>query len=382
MVKGVLIIEGHVQGLANARSAAELDLPVWIMHHGSCIASRSKSCQRYIPCNPYSSPEFIEDLVKIGIENNLTDWLIIPSNDYAVLNIAKNKSKLSPFYKTFSSETKILENIINKSALLKVAMSFGVPVPETYTIKEQDDICKCEFNFPLLTRGIVGQDFYKKIGVKALESKNIDELELNLKKISQYFDLSETITQELIQPINGRKSITASTCCLCVKGIILNLWSGEKLNEHPLFYGTATLARSTTINELHEPAKALVKALGYTGICEIEWLYNEKQKKYNLIELNPRTWLWIELAKTSGIDFVKDMIRILNGEDIVKNRPYETNLYWYNPITYYPFKVLSMIKNVPSFSPKGKVVNALFKKGDNKPGWTYLWTILNILKRR
>ena len=382
MVRGVLIIEGHVQGLANARSAAELDLPVWIMHHGSCIASSSKSCQRYIPCNPYSSMEFIEDLVKIGIENNLKEWLIIPSNDYAVLNIAKNKSKLSPYYKTFSSETQILEKIINKSALLEVAMSFGVPVPETYPLKEQDDICKYEFNFPLLTRGIVGQDFYKKIGVKALESKNIDELELNLKKVSQHFDICETITQELIQPINGHKSITASTCCLCVNGTIFNLWSGEKLNEHPVLYGTATLARSTTINELHEPAKALVKALGYTGICEIEWLYNEKQKKYNLIELNPRTWLWVELAKASGIDFVKDMIRILNGEDIIKNRPYETNIYWYNPITYYPFKILSLIKNVPSFSPRGKVVNALFKKGDNKPGWTYLWTIFNILKRR
>ena len=41
MVKGVLIIEGHVQGLSNARSAAELNLPVWVMHNGSCITSHS-----------------------------------------------------------------------------------------------------------------------------------------------------------------------------------------------------------------------------------------------------------------------------------------------------------------------------------------------------
>ena len=67
----------------------------------------------------------------------------------------------------------------------------------------------------------------------------------------------------------------------------------------------------------------LIKAINYTGICEIEWLYNPKQRKYNLIEINPRTWLWVELAKASGIDFIKDVIHILNGEEITKNKFYE-----------------------------------------------------------
>ena len=382
MVRGVLIIEGHVQGLSNARSAAELNLPVWVMHNGNCIASSSKSCQKFINCNPYDREGFIEDLIKLGTENNLRDWLIIPSNDYAVLNIARNKPKLDPFYITFSSDIKILEQIINKRALMALAKNCDVPIPGTYKTIENGDFFQNNFSFPVLTRGTIGQDFYKKIGVKALKSNNLEELKRNLNKIGDHFDISQTLTQELIESKNGNKSITVSTCCLCLNGIILNLWMGEKLNEHPLSYGTATLARSVEIKELEEPTRNLIKGLEYTGVCEIEWLYNLKQKRYNLIEINPRTWLWVELAKASGIDFIKDIIQLSNGKEVVKNKPYETDIYWFNPITYYPFKILAILKNVKSYRPKGKIVNALFKKGDNKPGWTYLWTLFNILKKR
>ena len=382
MVKGVLIIEGHVQGLSNARSAAELNLPVWVMHNGNCIASSSTSCQKFIHCNSYDSEDFIHDLIKLGTDNNLRDWLIIPSNDYAVLNIARNLLKLAPFYTTFSSDIKILEQIIDKSVLAALAINCDVPIPETYKTIENGDFFQNNFSFPVLTRGTIGQDFYKKIGVKALKSNNLEELKRNLNKIGDHFDISQTLTQELIESKNGNKSITVSTCCLCLNGIILNLWMGEKLNEHPLSYGTATLARSVEIKELEEPTRNLIKGLEYTGVCEIEWLYNLKQKRYNLIEINPRTWLWVELAKASGIDFIKDIIQLSNGKEVVKNKPYETDIYWFNPITYYPFKILAILKNVKSYRPKGKIVNALFKKGDNKPGWTYLWTLFNILKKR
>ncbi len=382
MVKGVLIIEGHVQGLSNARSAAELNLPVWVMHNGNCIASSSTSCQKFIHCNSYDSEDFIHDLIKLGTDNNLRDWLIIPSNDYAVLNIARNLLKLAPFYTTFSSDIKILEQIIDKSVLAALAINCDVPIPETYKTIENGDFFQNNFSFPVLTRGTIGQDFYKKIGVKALKSNNLEELKRNLNKIGNHFDISQTLTQELIESKNGNKSITVSTCCLCLNGIILNLWMGEKLNEHPLSYGTATLARSVEIKELEEPTRNLIKGLEYTGVCEIEWLYNLKQKRYNLIEINPRTWLWVELAKASGIDFIKDVIQISSGKEVLKNKTYETDIYWFNPITYYPFKVLAVLKNVKSYRPKGKTVNALFKKGDNKPGWTYLWTLFNILKRR
>lgn len=382
MIKGIIIIEGHVQGLSNARSASEMGLPVWVMHNGSCIAKHSTSCSKFYQCSPYQSEEFIKELVHLGKKNELRNWLLIPSNDYAVLNLSKHKNELSPFYLTFSSDISILENIVNKKSLLTLAKGKGIAIPKTYSLRFLEEIKKTEIGFPVITKGIIGQDFYKQVGRKAVISNSKEEFIINIHDISKKIELKETFTQELISNKNSNHNTTLSVCCLCVKGKVLNIWMGEKLNQHPVAFGTATLTRSIFCKELGEPSKKLMSELNYTGICEIEWLYNSKQEQYNLIEINPRSWLWIELAKASGMNFIKDMIDHLNQEKIEQNRKYETNVYWYNPITYYPYKAIALIKGIPSYRPGKKKVNALFKKGDNKPGWSYIWSLMNIFRNR
>jgi predicted ATP-grasp superfamily ATP-dependent carboligase len=159
---------------------------------------------------------------------------------------------------------------------------------------------------------------------------------------------------------------------------------GEKLNEHPVRYGTATLARSIHIKEIIEPSKKLLKKLNYTGISEVEWILNDQTDEYNLIEINPRTWLWIELAKACGKDFVKMMYTQVYQKELcdANSEQYQTDVYWYNPITYYPFKIIALFSGVSVKSPKGRKVNALFIKGDSKPGWMYLINLFNIFRRR
>lgn len=382
MIKGIIIIEGHVQGLSNARSASEMGLPVWVMHNGSCIAKHSTSCSKFYQCSPYQSEEFIKELVHLGKENELRNWLLIPSNDYAVLNLSKHKNELSPFYVAFLSDFYTLESIVNKKRLLTLAKGKGIYIPKTYSLRSLEEIKKTKISFPVVTKGVIGQDFYKNVGRKAVISNSKEEFNNNIHYISEKIELKETFTQELISNKNSDHNTTLSVCCFCVNGNVLNIWMGEKLNQHPVTFGTATLTRSIICKELGEPSKRLISELKYTGICEIEWLYNSKQEQYNLIEINPRSWLWIELAKASGMNFIKDMIDHLNQEKIEQNRKYETNVYWYNPITYYPYKVIAVIKGIPSYRPEGKVVNALFKKGDNKPGWAYLWTLFKIFKSR
>lgn len=382
MIEGVIIIEGHVQGLSNARSAAEMGLPVWIIHNGSCIAQHSKACSKFYQCSRYDSEEFIQELLAIGKQEGLHNWLLIPSNDYAVVNLSRHKKELSSYFLTFSSDLSILNNIVHKNRLLTLAQSIGINIPDTYNLSSLESLENTKISFPVITKGVVGQNFYKNIGCKAIVSENKEVLMNTIDTISQKIQLKETFTQELILNKDLEYKPTVSVCCLCAEGEIINLWMGEKLNEHPVTFGTATLTRSVYKEVLLEPSKKLMTALKYSGICEIEWLYNPNQKAYNLIEINPRSWLWIELAKASGVNFIQDMIQFLNQQHILKNENYKTNIYWYNPITYYPFKIIAWFKKVPTFKPQGKRVNALFKKGDNTPGWRYIWSLINIFRNR
>ena len=56
---GVIIIEGHVQGLSNVRALGEHGIPVWVIDKSNCVARYSKYCQNFAICPEYESTSFI-----------------------------------------------------------------------------------------------------------------------------------------------------------------------------------------------------------------------------------------------------------------------------------------------------------------------------------
>ena len=382
MERGVIIIEGHVQGLSNLRSIGEAGIPAWVLDQHNCIARYSKYCSKYIKCSPYESKEFISELKELGVKYNLKNCLLIPSNDKAVHNLSKHSEQLKPHFVLFSSEFDVIDNIINKKKLLQIARSENISIPPTHYFSSADESIPSEITYPFIIKGCIGQDFYKNIGKKVIVIKNEKELHKSLIHIDHSIGLDNSIAQSIIN--RKKRNPTISFCSIAQNGQILSYWMGEKLNEHPVRFGTATLTRSSFVEDLIEPSKILIEKLNYTGISEIEWLLNDETGEYNLIEINPRTWLWIELAKACGKDFVKTMYEKVYDKELSypKSEQYETNIYWYNPITYYPFKIIALFSGVSVKSPKGKKVNALFIKGDSKPGWMYFINLFNIFRRR
>jgi D-aspartate ligase len=46
----------------------------------------------------------------------------------------------------------------------------------------------------------------------------------------------------------------------------------------------------------------LLSGLGYTGLAEIEFMYDTKDTRFELIEVNPRLWGWHSLSAYAGVD--------------------------------------------------------------------------------
>jgi D-aspartate ligase len=49
-------------------------------------------------------------------------------------------------------------------------------------------------------------------------------------------------------------------------------------------------------------ATRLLRAIGYTGLAEVEFMWNVKQARFELLEVNPRIWAWHGLAIAAGLD--------------------------------------------------------------------------------
>lgn len=384
-IPGAIIIEGHVQGLSNVRSLGEAGIPVYVVDKDKCIASQSRYCRKFFQCPDYQSDEFADFLLKLAEKESIRGWVLIPSNDHAVYTLSRNKEKLEEYFKVITPELDIIEKIYDKKQLLLLAEQCKVPVPKTMYFQSKDDLKHDSLTFPVLTKGRYGLSFYKKLGKKAFLADNETELKEQLTIIGKDYDVSKTFTQELI-PFDGTNK-TISFTAFCDKGEIKAYWMGIKLREHPIRFGTATYAQSVRVDECYNQSVPFLKALNYTGVCEVEYLLDPRDHKYKLIEINARTWLWVGLAKACGVDYAKLIYDFVNEEEVKYPTTYRIGLYWINPLTDFVFSVLAILKfklNIMTYlsSLFNHNINALKYKKDNRPYYAYFFKSFFFLKNR
>jgi predicted ATP-grasp superfamily ATP-dependent carboligase len=284
------------------------------------------------------------------------------------------------------SDLSIIEKIYDKGNLLAVAKKVNVPFPKTQFFHSSDELLSTEIEFPVLTKGRTGLTFYKSLKKKAFLANNADELKEQLKLISGKIPLNQTFTQELI-PFDG-KNKTISFTGFCVEGEIKTHWSGVKLREHPIQFGTATFTQSVSVKELFDQSKKILSELNYSGICEVEFLFDPRDKQYKLIEINARSWLWVGLAKKCGVNYAKILYDFVNNKPIDYPKSYKLGEYWINPITDFIYSWIGIIKGKVKMKDYFKTLfftkknNALFEKGDWKPGFMYFIKTIDFINKR
>ncbi len=383
---GAIIIEGHVQGLSNIRSLGEAGIPVFVVDKTDCIARYSKYCMKFFRCPDYMLDEFADFLIELAISQNIKDWILIPSNDHAVYTISKNKARLEEYFKVLTPVLDLLNKIYDKVKLIEIARQQNVPIPITQLFKSENEALKEGLKFPVVIKGRNGLSFYKAIGKKALVAYNENDLIKQLVFVRNKYQIDKTFTQELI-PFNGSNKPISFTA-LCENGEVKAHWTGIKIREHPIQLGTATFTKSLYNTTCHQQSITLLKALNFTGVCEVEYLRDPHTGEYKLLEINPRTWLWVGLAKACGVDYAKMIYDYFNSEKMNYSQADKTTRYWINPFPDTVYAGLSMLKGqlnpLTYFASllKGKKVNALFSNNDIKPGLMYFLKIFRFLKNR
>jgi len=383
---GVVIIEGHVQGLSNTRSLGKAGIPVYIVDKTDCIAKYSKYCTKFFKSPGFNSDDFVDFLVDLAKKESINGWVLIPSNDHAVYTISRYKTKLEEFYKVITPSIDIIDKIYDKRILLETAKALNIPIPETCYFTHINDNLPQSLNFPVITKGRFGLSFYKAIRKKALLADNEHILRVQMKLIDERFKISNSFTQEMI-PYNGTNK-TISFTAFCVNGDIKTCWMGVKLREHPVQFGTATFAESVYIEGCYNQSIPLLKELNYTGVCEVEYLCDPRDGKYKLIEINARTWLWVGLARACGVDYARLIYNYVNNIPCEYPRTYQTGLRWYNPISDSVYSLVAIFKRTLTLGDylrtnfTGEKINALFADNDWKPGFAYIFNLFSFLKQR
>jgi predicted ATP-grasp superfamily ATP-dependent carboligase len=324
--QGVIVIGDHVQALGIIRSLGRRGIPVYLLHDKNlCIGRFSRYTKRYIK-TPSASNEtaFIDFMINLAKNEQIRDWILMPTNDAWVYVLSKHKETLEDYYKVPTPSWDIVKFAYDKKLTYSIAEKNDILIPKTIYPKNIDDVYERlkDIRFPVIIKGVIGHKFYQKTGVKVLKVESQDELLQQYKKYSSNIDPSETVVQEVI-----RGNSTFSFCSFRNNKLI-GYWIGLKIREHPMGFGTGSFAQSVKIPELFEIVERFLNAINYYGISELEFKKDPRDGKYKLIEMNARTWLWHSLAIRCGVDFPYLLYKDMIGEDVTPVMSFREGIKW------------------------------------------------------
>jgi predicted ATP-grasp superfamily ATP-dependent carboligase len=195
--------------------------------------------------------------------------------------------------------------------------------------------------FPVILKPAVTANFYPATGLKAIRVNNYDELVRGYKYMSSVIDKSEIMVQEIIS--GGPKNLY-SFCSLYGNGVVKGKIMGVRLRQHPMDFGSSsTYVITCDVPQLEELAIRMLKGMNYYGLSEVEFMFDERDGVFKLLDINPRTWGWHTLGAKAGVNFSLLLFKDMHN-DPVHVDSFETGVKWIREVTDLPVAISEILK--------------------------------------
>ena len=367
---GAIIIGGDFQGLGIARNLAPLKIPVIVVDPDFCIGRFSRFVHKYYKCPPLSDAKvFVSFLERLAIEKRLTRWVIYPTSDIAVLILSQFRRRLSKYYLVPTPEWEITKFAYDKKLTCQLAQRVEVPIPKTFFPEDIEQLRELTFDFPVILKPTIKENFFPLTKQKAIRANNEQELIRGYKYMNSIIDASEIMIQELI---SGGPNNLYSFCSLFSDGTAKAKLIARRPRQHPMEFGNATtFAHTCEVPEIEQRAVRILKDMKYYGLSEVEFMYDDKDEKFKFLEVNPRTWGWHTLGAAAGVNFSSLLFMDMNNIPVSVNS-FEKKVKWVRLLTDMPIVVSEIRKRRLTLkdyynSLKGKKEFAVYSSKDPFP---------------
>lgn len=168
-----------------------------------------------------------------------------------------------------------------------------------------------QFKFPIIKKPSLGSG---SKGIVYIEN----EQELSNCKI----DFKRDFVQERLP---NPKDIQAGFY-LCKQGKIISFYSHKRIRTYPEIGGVTVYSKSEYNMEIKALGTQVIKELNWSGFVMIEFLFDDRDGLYKLIEINPRLWGSIMLSEFCNAKFLSNYVKVSLGETI-KEQQIDTEKY-------------------------------------------------------
>ncbi len=299
---GVVVLGSDFKALGVVRSLGRRGIPTIIIDN----IPRSAWFSRYVTkCikwhGPMDDTTFLHFLLSIGKELHLVQWVLFPTQDEVVEFVARNINHLASFYQLVTQEWDVLRWAQDKRLTYRMAEEMNIPYPKTWYPMSEDDLRTMEMTFPVIIKPAISIHLQHAIRLKALPASTHEELLKQYRLATDIISPDEIMVQEII-PGDGRTQYSVGS--FCKEGHIVSSITARRTRQYPIDYGlSSSFVEAIQVPDVIELSERLLHYMKVSGMVEVEFKQDPRDKQYKLLDINVRPWGWHTLCIACGLDF-------------------------------------------------------------------------------
>lgn len=343
MINSIIILGGHIQALGLARQANKKGLKVIIIiPDGYSVARFSRYVSKVFVCST-------EELLLECLDNiKSKETLLFPTSDDYIDFIVRHQVFTSEAYTVALPELITVKLFADKTLAYQFAEKNLIPHPWCRYPKTIEDVESMAdgLDYPVVVKPAVMYDFHKKFGKKAFLCDGKEALlaiVLELNKTD--YPINAIIIQEYL---SGGAKYLYSCGVFAVDGEVISSITVNRIRQNPMDFGNSTtFAETVDVPEILEITKRIIKLTNYTGVGEVEFMYDKGE--YKFLEINTRAWKWHTITDGRGFSFIGDWIDWLNTGFVSISHPSHKKCAWVERLTDFAVIVKGLFRGQVKF---------------------------------
>ena len=305
-----VVFNSHITGLAVARSLGRRGVPVIALDRdagGYALASKYVTASVLCPNVLEDEAGFIDFLLVLGRELK-RPAVLFPCNDEWVLAVNRHRAALEAYFLFPFSGPEVVEPVLDKARLYQQATELGIPIPRTWYLQPDTiEQVATELPYPCIVKPTEQRAFYDAFQDKAWRIGEPADLFAAVERAYEH----PLVAQEIVgQGLTDFYSVCSYIGKASGEGGENDdgdknrdgVFVGRKLEQYPPQFGTGCLVAAEWVPSIAERGIQILKTFGYSGVSEVEFIYDERDDEYKLLDINTRVWKWIGLPIAAGVD--------------------------------------------------------------------------------
>jgi D-aspartate ligase len=314
----------HHGGLGVVRSLGRRGVPVYGVYEerfAPAAASRYLS-GKFVWQGAAEDPDrFLDGMAIVG-ERLGRPTVLISTDDQGAILLSDHAPALSRWFRFPLPPPGLAHLLASKKALYELCGRLGVPCPRVFVPVSPADLEEfaATATFPVVAKVAEAWRLPADAGLKSTTLVHHPEALLDLgRRLDGGGPAGNLLLQEYIPRGSGEDwffhgyADARSECLVSFTGV--------KLRSYPPYAGPTTLGRGQDNEVLRANAEALLRAISYRGIMDLDYRLDRRDGQYKLLDFNPRVGAQFRVFEDdAAVDVVRALHLDLTGRE-VRRRP-------------------------------------------------------------